>query len=738
MTTSRPRHLSSTMPLGGRLRVLIVEPDVETRQGLTRAVRSDPSLELVGVAPDCAAAVTIAEERRADVALINARLPAGGGIEAVMRLYALPARTRSIAMSDGEDLAELAAMFAAGAIGYLPQGAMATRVTEALRQAVDGQVRIPRDLARPLFARLLEGIDHEGAGERAARREREAVIRRIIDERQFDMVFQPIVSLADNAVIGVEALARFTTEERRSPDLWLDDAQTLGLRPQLEAALAAAAVEHCPRLGPQTFITVNLSPEAALSGLLADALPRESLGQIVVELTDHRQVSDYVMLGDALAELRAGGLRVAVDDSGHGLSSLQEVIRLAPDFIKLNRTLTRDVDRDSTRRALVFALSTIAADSGAEVIAEGIETAAEYAALRDLRIPYGQGYLIARPQPLPATGRLEVTQAGGAEPLPAPRRAVPDVSGKLRTVREASRAIFGLLEKELPGGTFVVSQLDHGADRWRVVAARDRAGRVEPGLNLALDESLCHPMVSGRSPRLCNDVQLEPVYAALRMAHELDISSYAGVPLETPAGGRLGTLVAISPEPDAFTERDLDTLHAMAGLVLRALDTELAQRPGVSAIQHLRDVACNDELTGALNRPSFGRAVEQASARLVPSTTFVLEGSLDELDEFTARSGRAVVDVLAKTMASTLGAVCEPLDVIGRTGDAHVTALLLGRDTAQLAGFACATFEARVRSAMAKRGLKPRIVARVRPWSDAVARELLSPVATTTSTPVAA
>jgi EAL domain-containing protein (putative c-di-GMP-specific phosphodiesterase class I)/DNA-binding NarL/FixJ family response regulator/GGDEF domain-containing protein len=738
MTTSRPRHVSSAMSLGGRVRVLIVEPDMEIRRGLTRAVRSDPSLELVGVAHDSPTAVTIAAERRADVALINTRLPGGSGIEAAMRLYALPTRTRCIAMSDGEDAAELAAMFAAGAIGYLPQGAMATRVTDALRQAVDGQLRIPRDLARPLFARLLEGLDNEAAGERAARREREAVIRRIIDERQFDMVFQPIVSLADNALIGVEALARFTTEERRSPDLWLDEAHTLGLRPELEAALAAAAVEHCPRLAPETFMTVNLSPAAALSGRLADALPRESLGQIVVELTDHRQVTDYVLLGEALAELRAAGLRVAVDDSGHGLSSLQEVIRLAPEFIKLNRTLTRDVDRDSTRRALVFALSTIAADSGAQVIAEGIETAAELAALRDLRIPYGQGYLIARPQPLPAGGRLEVAPAVELEPLPEPRRAVPDVAGRLRTVREAARGIFGLLEKELPGSTFFVSQLDHGADRWRVVAARDHTGRLEPGFNAALDESLCHPMVTGRGPRLCNDVQLDPVYAGLRVAHELDIASYAGVPLESDVRGRLGTLVAISAEPDAFTERDLDTLDAMAGLVLRALDTELDEHRGVSASQHLRDVACCDELTGALNHPSFARAVEEASGRLVPSTSFLLEGFLEDLDEFTARSGRAVRDVVAKTMASTLRDVCEPVDIIGRTGDARVTALLLGRDTAQLAGFTCATFEARLRSAMAKRGLEARMVARVRPWSDAAARDAVTAAAPADPTLVAA
>jgi EAL domain-containing protein (putative c-di-GMP-specific phosphodiesterase class I)/DNA-binding NarL/FixJ family response regulator/GGDEF domain-containing protein len=705
---------------------MIVQPDLKLRRALIAAVRSDPSLELVGVAGDVASAVKVAAEWGAEVALIDARLPDGGSIEAVARLYGLPSQTRCILLSDGADVVALAALFAVGAVGYLPEGAMATRVTDAIRQAVDGQLRLGRDLSRTLFARLLESVDGEGAGERAARREREAVIRRIIDERQFEMVFQPIVALADGAPIGVEALARFTAAEPRSPDVWLGEAGALGLRPELELALLAAAVAQCPCLEPGAFMTVNLSPDAAASGLVADAIPPDLLTQVVIELTDHRQVGDYEVVAEALADLRAGGLRVAVDDSGHGLSSLHQLTRLEPDLIKLNRTLTRNVDSDSTRRALVFALSTVAVEIGAAVIAEGIETVAELEALRELGIPYGQGYFIAKPEPLAPGGRIAVGPIVEPAPSLVPRLAAPTVpAAKLRTVPQACRAVFGLLEKELPGAGFVVSQFDRGARRWRVVAASAALrGRVEPGWNAPLEESLCHHMATGRGPRICNDVALEPLYAGLEAGHRLNAASYIGVPLESEAGEQIGALAAVSPDADRFADRDLGTLAAMAALVLRGLDAELDGLPReVTAGRRLRDIACSDELTGTLNRPSLGQSVHELGERLSPSTTYVLDARLDDAEVFTARSGQAVADLAVKTVAATMLAIAQPLDLVGRAASEAVTMVLRERESPDKAESFRAAFESRMRVSLARRDIDAVIEVRLRAWDAGVAAE---------------
>jgi EAL domain-containing protein (putative c-di-GMP-specific phosphodiesterase class I)/DNA-binding NarL/FixJ family response regulator/GGDEF domain-containing protein len=729
MSTQRARRLASSVPRYARTRVLVLEPDPLVRRALIEAIRSDPSVELVGVATDVAAALQMAAERQPDLALVPGGLPDGGSVEATLRLSAPPAQIGCIAVGDDHDVVPLAAMFAAGAIGFVSRGARATRVVEALHLAGEGDVRLPRDVSRRLFAGLLDNLFKEGTPPVATQGARAAAVRRVIEERCFEMVFQPIVDLRDRSVVGVEALARFTTEDRRSPDVWLQEAEEVGLRTELEVALAAAAVEYFPALPEGASMALNVSPEAVCSGLLAAVLPGELLPRIVVELTDHRTVMDYGALGEALAGLRAKGLRVAVDDSGHGLSSLQEVIRLRPDFIKLNRTLTRDVDTDPTRRALGFALTTIAAEVGARVIAEGIETMPELEALLGLGVAYGQGYLIARPGPLDPDAPLAPVLEPVAPPVPeprGPRLALP--AARVATVREACRAVLELLGRELPGKRLLVSQLDHGSGRWRLVAAHG-TDAVGAGWSIELEESLCVHMLRGTGPRVCHDVPLEPAYASRAAARELDVVSYAGVPIEAQDSGPVGTLVAVFSAPDAFSERDLDTLAAMAAVIGRALETEVADAPGTSPAQRLREVARTDELTGALNHPSFVLDVEAADGRVAPAATYVLEARVEELDALVARSGRAVADLVVKTMIRELLDAVEPVDIVGRTDEAAVTAVLLDRRRPEQADFVCAGYRERLREGLARRGLEAEIPVRLRPWTDELVQELVGAAA---------
>ena len=102
----------------------------------------------------------------------------------------------------------------------------------------------------------------------------------------------------------------------------------------------------------------------------------------------------------ALRSLRHGGVRVAVDDAGAGYASFRHILRLRPDIIKLDMALTRDIDRDPARRALASALITFAADTDSTIVAEGVETSGERAALRRLGVDAAQGYCLGRPTPL--------------------------------------------------------------------------------------------------------------------------------------------------------------------------------------------------------------------------------------------------------------------------------------------------------------------------------------------------
>ena len=128
---------------------------------------------------------------------------------------------------------------------------------------------------------------------------------------------------------------------------------------------------------------------------LLDALPT----RIVIELTEQEAVEDYEELERSLLPWLSRGVRVAVDDTGAGYSSLRHVIELKPDFLKLDRELIRGIDDDRNRQALVRAVVAFASEVGTSVIAEGVETDAEFEVLREAQVHLVQGYLLARPAP---------------------------------------------------------------------------------------------------------------------------------------------------------------------------------------------------------------------------------------------------------------------------------------------------------------------------------------------------
>jgi EAL domain-containing protein (putative c-di-GMP-specific phosphodiesterase class I) len=136
-----------------------------------------------------------------------------------------------------------------------------------------------------------------------------------------------------------------------------------------------------------------------VQGLLEVADP----SRIVVELTEHAPVADYDELRESLSGLRDRGVRLAIDDAGAGFASLRHIVRLDPDMIKLDITLTRRIERDPVRQALAVALVSFANQVGATVVAEGVETELQLEALRAAGIRFAQGFLLGPPGPSPLT-----------------------------------------------------------------------------------------------------------------------------------------------------------------------------------------------------------------------------------------------------------------------------------------------------------------------------------------------
>ncbi len=225
-------------------------------------------------------------------------------------------------------------------------------------------------------------------------------IKGILEQRDFDIVYQPIMDAAARRPKGFEALCRFRTQPYRAPNLWFDDAATVGLQTDLEICVIQKALEALNVLPTSIYVSVNASPATVISGRLGDIVAQWPAERIVLEITEHAMVADYDELLAELDVLRFRGVRLAIDDAGAGYSGLQHIVRLRPEIIKLDISLTSQIDEDIVRRSLASALVRFAIETDADIIAEGIETENELCTLYDLGVPLAQGYFLGRPEDL--------------------------------------------------------------------------------------------------------------------------------------------------------------------------------------------------------------------------------------------------------------------------------------------------------------------------------------------------
>jgi len=244
-----------------------------------------------------------------------------------------------------------------------------------------------------------------------------ATISGIIDRREFSCVFQPVVELGSGAVVGYEALTRFSDGTR--PDLRFEDALAVGMGPDLERATLEASFEAAGPLPASAWLSVNVSPSVIQDGrTLPDLLDRWAW-LTVLEVTEHEPIADYPAFRAALDELGPRA-RLAVDDAGAGFAGLRHILELRPSFVKLDVALVRNVDADPARQALIAGMAHFASQADVALIAEGIETEAERHMLEGLGVTLGQGYLFARPAPAEELARPS-SRPGLGTPLGAAR-----------------------------------------------------------------------------------------------------------------------------------------------------------------------------------------------------------------------------------------------------------------------------------------------------------------------------
>ncbi len=382
---------------GTAITVVISDDDADVRSSLAWQLASKIGIAVVGMASDADSAIRLAQETTPTVALVDFDMP-GGGERAVKGILAVSPGTHVVALSGRSDAETTRAMLGAGAGSYLVKGASPDDLVTAVVRAAKGETILAAEVARDLMGDFTARLERDRATSAETQRLTDS-IRRTIDEELLFASFQPIVDLESERVVAFEALCRFPQTPVRAPDRWFADAEAVGLRPELELAAAAAAFESFSAYPGDEALAVNASPDVL--GRVAELGSR--LGaQLIVEVTENAAIKDYEAVAEALSRHRASGVHLAVDDAGAGFASFRHVVELRPDFIKLDQSLVRNVDRDLARRALARGLIGFGKELGIAVVAEGVESPAELRALRELGVDRAQGFLLGRPGPLPA------------------------------------------------------------------------------------------------------------------------------------------------------------------------------------------------------------------------------------------------------------------------------------------------------------------------------------------------
>ncbi|MBX7454280.1 EAL domain-containing protein [Mycolicibacterium sp. 3033] len=478
--------------------------------------------------------------------------------------------------------------------------------------------------------------------------DRHAAVRRVVAQRDFEVVFQPVHDVYTAKVVGLEALARFPCEPFR-PDAFLAQAASLGLGTELETAILTRVLSLLPQLPDDVFIAVNISPAAVQRAPWADLLDCVDPTRIVLEITEHAAVENYGALDDALDVCRARGVRVAVDDVGAGFSSFSHVLELNPDFVKIDKSIIRNIDSDAARRRLAQAICEFAAQTGATAIAEGVETQAELDAVGAAGIRCAQGYYLGRPKSHVHGFASAAVSAMTTEAAPA----ALDLLGERRFELALAHSPIGMAVVDLDGAFLRTNRAMH--------AMLGYTGREMARLNF---RDITHP---------------DDLDADLSLMHEClagNRRSYHIAKRYITADGRVvwGALTVVlvcgpSDRPHCFISQILDVTAE------RVREADLVRR------------ADTDPLTTIANRAAAWSRLEELDAR--DAGYGVLFCDIERFKSVNDRSGHHAGDHMLVEVAERLLAAIGPDDLVARWGGDEflvVTESVDDDDLALLAG----------------------------------------------------
>ncbi|MFQ5700132.1 MAG: EAL domain-containing protein [Myxococcota bacterium] len=253
---------------------------------------------------------------------------------------------------------------------------------------------------------------------RATRARKRALVNLILNGR-VRTVYEPIVVAESLTAFGYEALARGPVgTPLASPLAMFELAEKTDLVFDLDCLCRQRALEGALDFPAGTKLFVNIRPSAFHDpsfqpSALCLTLERSGLEprDVVFEISEQESIENFASFRQARDDYGKLGFQFALDDTGSGYASFQSVLELAPEFVKVDRAFVAGIDGDPARRAILSGFQMIADQIGAKIIGEGLDTLEELHTLRDLGIPFGQGWLFGKPMPLRA-GEPSPSEAG--------------------------------------------------------------------------------------------------------------------------------------------------------------------------------------------------------------------------------------------------------------------------------------------------------------------------------------
>ncbi len=332
--------------------VLIADDAVATRRVLVELLEETSDLICVAAVGDANAAVAEAARSRPDIALLDVMMPGGGGLSAALGIREVSPQTRMLAYSVSSDRASVIQMLRSGARGYLVKGAAAQDLIEGLRRCANGYTALSEGLSEHLVAEMGELGRAEQADSAAAKARYERFLK-LLEPGGSTPTYQPVVNLRTGSLAGYEALTSFGNQLGSSTEEIFREAHQVGLGVELELHTARLAVNGFSRemaRSQDTYLAVNASPGLLYRPALLEVLSQLPADRVIVEITEQRQFDSYVQLRETVRLVHDRGMRVAVDDTGSGFASLQRLVDVRPEIVKLDRALTAQIDSDAPRR----------------------------------------------------------------------------------------------------------------------------------------------------------------------------------------------------------------------------------------------------------------------------------------------------------------------------------------------------------------------------------------------------